>query len=376
MPQPTPRPLMVQRIPIDQIQPSPHQARKYFDEESIRGLAESIRQEGLIQPVSVRVGDGAKGRMGEESVVSPVRPSADSPIHTYELISGERRLRAAKLLGWTEIDACVIEVVSEGEAAAKGLIENLQREDLNPIEEAEGFKELLDLKDSHWTQKQIASACGKQQSRISESLKLLELPDVIKENIRQRKLSREHGVELLRLFNANSQKSMANKIIKGGWSVKHTRAAIDAKLDKSKSHPASLHEPDPLAMTWQDVNLMGNPLFSGSAFKAHYHGGCRWSFEMVARPMDPKADLARYFYALAETLDGSAMKGEPQPHQELKEKLQGKMEAEAKSVVDIFTQAFGGPKAFKKKMAKEEAISAAEEEAMLRKIEKDSRGEM
>src|SRR5579872_5379223 len=102
-----------QLIPIDHIRSSPHQARKAFDPDSLRSLADSLQQEGLIQPITVRL-----------------LPETEN---AYELVSGERRLRAAKLLGWTTIEAKIIQVISEGEAAAKGLIENLQREDLNPI---------------------------------------------------------------------------------------------------------------------------------------------------------------------------------------------------------------------------------------------------
>src|SRR5258708_5397895 len=101
-----------QQIPLAQIAPSPHQARKDFDPAALQGLADSMKAEGLLEPVLVRqVGD------------------------SFELISGERRFRAAKLLGWTTIGAKVIQTVSEAEAAAKGMVENLQRADLNPIEE-------------------------------------------------------------------------------------------------------------------------------------------------------------------------------------------------------------------------------------------------
>src|SRR5439155_9270987 len=206
-------------IPIYQIKPSTHQARKDFDEEDIKGLAESMKQEGLIEPIVVRpIGD----RKEEIGVTNDTTPKSSRLSPNYELISGERRLRAAKLLGWAAIEAKVIQTVSEGESAAKGLIENLQREDLNPIEEAEGINALLDLHDGHWTQEQIGKVCGKPQSRVSESLRLLSLPDAIQGNIRQRIMTREHGIEILRLNNANSQKGMANKIVKGGWSVKKT----------------------------------------------------------------------------------------------------------------------------------------------------------
>src|SRR3954468_4067267 len=117
----------LQLVSVALIKPSPHQARKYFDEENLWKLAESLRQEGLIQPITVRK-------------LLPMAGDREDP--GYELVSGERRLRAAKLLGWDMIEARIISVISEGEVAAKGLIENLQREDLNPVEEAEGFGQL------------------------------------------------------------------------------------------------------------------------------------------------------------------------------------------------------------------------------------------
>jgi ParB family chromosome partitioning protein len=204
-------PILVKSIPLSQIQPSKHQARKEFDPETLKGLADSMKAEGLIQPVTVRpVGDA------------------------FELISGERRLRAAKSLNWDAIDARVIETSSEAEAAAKGLVENVQREDLNPIEEAEGFQELSQLDPTHWTQGKIAEATGKGRTHVNEYLQFLGLPEEVKEGVRRRTLSAGHAVELLRINNANSQVGMANKIIKGGWSVKQTRAAIDKLSEKPK----------------------------------------------------------------------------------------------------------------------------------------------
>src|SRR5882672_5570452 len=144
-----------QSILVDQVKPSRHQARKVFDEESIKGLAESMKQETLLQPITVRA-------------VTRTEDSGLSP-QSWELVSGERRLRAAKLLGWTAIDAKVIQTVSEGEAAAKGLIENLQREDLNPIDEASGFQELSQLDPIYWTQDQIVKITGKSKTFVSQS---------------------------------------------------------------------------------------------------------------------------------------------------------------------------------------------------------------
>ena len=204
-----------QFIPVDKIKPAAHQARKNFDEESIKALAESIQQEGLLQPILVR--------QSEEG---------------YELVSGERRLRAAKLLLSQTIEAKVIQPVSEAEAAAKGLVENLQREDLNPIEEAEGIQELLDLKDGHWTQEQIGKVCGKPQSRISEGIRLLMLPDAVKENIRHRIFSANHGVALLRLPSIELQIKAAGKIVEQDMTVNQTRQLVDRMLKEGSGGDA------------------------------------------------------------------------------------------------------------------------------------------
>src|SRR5258708_4823867 len=161
-----------QQIPLAQIAPSPHQARKDFDPAALQGLADSMKAERLLEPVLVRqVGD------------------------SFELISGERRFRAAKLLGWTTIEAKVIQTVSEAEAAAKGMVENLQRADLNPIEEAQGFQALNQLDPDYWDQPKIAKISGRSQEYISLSLKLLGLAPEVAESIRRRILSRSHGLE-------------------------------------------------------------------------------------------------------------------------------------------------------------------------------------
>lgn len=221
-----------QSIPVDQIKPSQHQARKAFDEESIKGLAESMKQETLLQPISVRkAGDG------------------------YELISGERRLRAAKLLGWTAIDAKVIQTVSEGEAAAKGLVENLQREDLNPVEEAEGFAELSRLDPGYWTQDKIGQVAGKSQTYVSRSAGLLGLPDVIKENMRRRIISRDHGIELLRLSDSAKQSQLAKEIVSKDLSRGETRKRVDSMTGDTKGNKPAKAPPDspadPLADLWE-----------------------------------------------------------------------------------------------------------------------------
>src|SRR5258708_1661604 len=116
-----------QSLPIDQIRPAAHQARKTFDDEALNSLSQSMKEEGLIQPITVRLTGEGRGEKGE--IVNPVlSPLTHLSSPLYELVSGERRLRAAKLLGWTAIDAKIIQTVSEADAAAKGMVENLQRE--------------------------------------------------------------------------------------------------------------------------------------------------------------------------------------------------------------------------------------------------------
>src|SRR5438874_13071161 len=119
----------------------------------------------------------AAGRPDQPITVRKLLPMAgDREDPGFELVSGERRLRAAKLLGWSTIEARVISVISEGEVAAKGLIENLQREDLNPVEEAEGFSQLNNVDPTYWTHERIAQVTGKSRTYITQSLAILRLP--------------------------------------------------------------------------------------------------------------------------------------------------------------------------------------------------------
>jgi ParB family chromosome partitioning protein len=261
-----------QLVLIDHIHSSPHQARKTFDSQSLRALADSLQQEGLIQPVTVRVVDTG-----------------------YELISGERRLRAAKLLGWKSIEAKVIHVISEGEAAAKGLIENLQREDLNPVEEAEGFAELNRVDSSYWTQEKVAQITGKSRSYVTQSLHLLALPESIQNDVRHRRYSRAHALELNRLSDTAAQLSLAEEIKLEGLSREKTRRRVD-ELRKAPALGAPLADvskksrEDPLAGVWPEFLL--NPwLRSERPIKVKYLGELRWSFDLPG-PKWPSASSA------------------------------------------------------------------------------------
>lgn len=265
----------LQPVSVALVKPSPHQARKYFDEENLWKLAESMRQEGLIQPITVRQ-------------LLPTAGDREEP--GFELVSGERRLRAAKLLGWSIIEARIITVISEGEVAAKGLIENLQREDLNPLEEAEGFAQLNQVDPTYWTHERVAQVTGKSRVYITQSLSLLRLPEAIKEDIRRRAYSRGHALEIARLPGSSMQLSVA-KMIPGRLTREKTRKLIDSILIGRKSLKMSRPgvvstnllggkiEQDPLADLWP--SFMMNPwLGTPGTVCVRYLGDWRWSFEI------------------------------------------------------------------------------------------------
>src|SRR5882672_10548310 len=268
-------------VSIALIRPSPHQARKYFDEENLWKLAESLRQEGLIQPITVRR-------------LLPMAGDRDDP--GYELVSGERRLRAAKLLGWKTIEARVISVISEGEVAAKGLIENLQREDLNPMEEAEGFSQLNNVDPTYWTHERIAQVTGKSRVYITQSLSLQRLPEAIKEDVRRRTYSRGHALELARLPGSSLQLSVS-KMIPDRLTREQTRKLVDSillgkktpKLNKPGTITSSLvasKEQDPLVDLWPEFML--NPwITTPGSIRVKYLGDWKWSFEVPGPNVNP-----------------------------------------------------------------------------------------
>jgi ParB family chromosome partitioning protein len=262
-------------VSVSLIRPSPHQARKQFDEENLWKLAESMRQEGLIQPITVRQ-------------LLPTAGDREDP--GFELVSGERRLRAARLLGWNVIEARVISVISEGEVAAKSLIENLQREDLNPIEEAEGFTQLNQVDPTYWTHERISQVTGKSRAYITQSLSLLRLPEAIKEDVRRRTYSRGHALEVARLPGASLKLSVA-KMIPGRLTREQTRKLVDSILLGKKSLKmtkpgvvstaikGSSAANDPLADLWPE--FMVNPwITTPGSIRVKYLGNWSWSFEV------------------------------------------------------------------------------------------------
>lgn len=160
----------VRLLPLSTIIPNPHQPRKEFDPQALEDLSASIKSQGVLQPILVRpLGQGGDG---------------------YELVAGERRMRASKMAGLTEIPA-LVRVLTDMETLAIALIENLQREDLNAIEEARGFQQLL--KDFGLNQEELARQVGKSRSALANSLRLLNLPEVMQADIQSGVLTAGHG---------------------------------------------------------------------------------------------------------------------------------------------------------------------------------------
>lgn len=192
----------IQYIPLEYVKPNPYQPRTHFNESALQELAISIENYGVLQPINVR-------KFSETS---------------YELIAGERRLRAAKLANLTKIPAIISEI-ADIDSAMLALIENLQRENLNFIEEAESFEQLI--KFHGLTQEQIAKKIGKNQSTVANKLRLLKLKDNVKEIVVSNKLSERHARALLRLPEDELQIEALNKIIEKKLNVKKSEELIE-----------------------------------------------------------------------------------------------------------------------------------------------------
>lgn len=195
----------VDKISIRSIKPNPHQPRQKFDETSLEELTASIKEKGILTPITVQ-------KVGNQFI----------------LIAGERRLRASKKAGLKKIPVYIIDVADDAEMIEMALIENIQRENLNPIEEAEAYIYLNNR--FKLSQEKIAKSVGKKRATISNSLRLLTLPREIKESIRNGRLSAGHGRAILMMKTHNSMIGLWKKIIKGKMSV---RAAEDWAKEKT-----------------------------------------------------------------------------------------------------------------------------------------------
>jgi len=195
-------------LPVDKIAPNPYQPRRIFDRAQLEELSQSIREYGVMQPISVRIINGT----------------------SYELVAGERRLRASRLAGLTAIPAVVVNI-SDQDSAVLALIENLQRQSLNYIEEAEGFRNLMT--DYGFTQEQLAQKLGKNQSTIANKLRILRLPEGVQTALLDNGLTERHARAILKLDNEAMQTEAVARIVTAGLTVQRTEELIESMLKKT-----------------------------------------------------------------------------------------------------------------------------------------------
>lgn len=196
----------IYNIPINHIIPNPYQPRKNFDRIGLNELSESIKKYGVLQPIMVR-------KMCDE---------------TYELVAGERRLRACMIAGMSEIPSIIVNI-DDNDSAILALIENLQREDLSFLEEAEGYYHLI--KEHGLTQEELAQRLGKNQSTIANKLRLLKLSPIIKKIIKDNDLTERHARALLKLPDEQTQLRLLKTVCEKGLNVKKTEELVKEMLD-------------------------------------------------------------------------------------------------------------------------------------------------
>lgn len=206
------------RIPVDDIRPNPYQPRKIFDQTALEELANSIAQHGVFTPVLVK-----------------------KSIHGYELIAGERRLRASKLAGLSEIPAIIVDF-DDQQMMEISLLENIQRENLNVIEEARAYDQLI--KNLHYTQEQLAARIGKSREHIANLLRLLKLPEDVSQMVVNKQLSMGHVRALLSLKDEAGMRRLARAAYEQGWSVRRMEQKVKEVLESRKECDPVPSEPE------------------------------------------------------------------------------------------------------------------------------------
>jgi ParB family chromosome partitioning protein len=201
----------LRRIPLGQIRPNPFQPRQEFRPEQLADLEASLKVNGLLQPITVRPASSGTG---------------------FELIAGERRYRAATRLGWTEIPA-LVKTVDDRDALSLALVENLQRADLDPIEEAEGYQRLQ--QEFSATQQQVADAVGKDRSTVANALRLLQLPASVRRLLQEGQLSTGHARALLGLTSERAMADLARETAAAGLSVREVERRVKAARPATSS---------------------------------------------------------------------------------------------------------------------------------------------
>ena len=228
------------RLPVSAIVPNPKQPRRMFSDSELDELARSIDENGLLQPLLVRPAPGTPGR--------------------YELVAGERRLRAVRRLGWVDVPALTRQV-DDDTLLVLALVENLQREALNPMEEAEGYRAL----ETHHglSHGAIAKSVGKSRSTVANMLRLLQLPISVRKLVETGDLTTGHARALLSVGDAVQLAELARRAVEGGWSVREVERRVRAGAPRKKSGPRATESSDPV------VRALEEELRSTLATKVH-----------------------------------------------------------------------------------------------------------
>ena len=222
-------------IPIENIRPNPYQPRKQFNKAALEELCESIKQYGVLQPINVR---------------------KITNTH-YELVAGERRLRAATMAGLKEIPAIIINV-DDNDSAVMALIENLQREDLNYMEEAEGYYHLIT--EHGFTQEELAQKIGKSQSTVANKIRLLKLSPLIKKILADNNLTERHARALLKLHDEQLQLRVLKRVCEKGLNVKKTEELVEKTIEKYSSEQPKKASEKKLTKTIKDIRIFVNTI--------------------------------------------------------------------------------------------------------------------
>ncbi len=237
-------------LPLEQIHPNPDQPRRFFDDDALAELAQSIKEQGLLQPLTLR-------------------PLAGG---SYQIIAGERRYRAAKKAGLKEVP-CILRNTGDSETLELALMENIQREDLKPLEEAMSFQALLSS--CGYTQETLAKRLGKSRPYIANTIRLLTLPQAGIDALRQGKITAGHGRAVLLLNNSAQQSPMVRKIVEEGWSVRQAEeyAKTQNQLAKGQAKPKAKKKPQAEDLIINDMNGRLSRRFGTKAKVSYQKGG-------------------------------------------------------------------------------------------------------
>ncbi|MGB9561282.1 MAG: ParB/RepB/Spo0J family partition protein [bacterium] len=218
-------------LDLERIKPNPYQPRQEFSEQELHELALSLKEHGVLQPI----------------LVIETEPG------NYELVAGERRVRAAKLAGLKTIPAVVVSITKPEEVLALALIENIQRANLNPIELAESFKALME--NFGLTQEEIGALVGKSRTAVANIIRILKLPDEVKELVRKGKLSEGHARAILMAPDHNLQVHLANLVVKRGLSVERTEILASGFVSERKKAARKRTKPPELIALEEELSL-------------------------------------------------------------------------------------------------------------------------